>query len=53
MKNLEKQVARLERENARLQEKLRKAQIIVQAQKKELAEVLSALPTGEQSEKSG
>ena len=43
---------RMERENARLQERLRKSEIIVQAQKK-LAEVLSTLPTGEPSEKSG
>ena len=52
VKELEKQVARLERENARLQEKLRKSQIIVDAQKK-LAEVLSALPLDDSSERSG
>lgn len=52
MKDLEKQVARLERENVRLQEKLRKSEIIVQSQKK-LAEVLSALPTGEPSGRTG
>ena len=39
---LEKENARLLRENARLQEKLRKSQIIVEAQKK-LGEVLASL----------
>jgi transposase-like protein len=39
----EKELERLRRENARLQEKLRRSEIIVEAQKK-LAEVLASLP---------
>lgn len=43
-KALEKEVEQLRRERARLQEQLRRSQIIVEAQKK-LAEALAALPT--------
>ena len=41
---LEKDVERLERENARLQERLRHAEVIIEAQKK-LSELLALLPS--------